>query len=202
MTDKERILMKIIHRLSLQYALKLKWGEKYDGVHFAPWIKGNILGDKLKPGMLVLCETSPLRGIHNWTVGFLHSPIPDGWAIKEIGSEKICNITNESFLPIVGFSKEELLIGEDYDFLQKIYKAFSRGGSYFYRFGGIKIIEKRKWKIYIREAFGGLGLDHGKEKSVPISFILRWNKKTSIKYILEKMIEAGYGTKEFERETI
>jgi hypothetical protein len=204
MTDKERILFIIIHRLALQYSLKLEYYKEPDGVYFAPWLGGFGRDEKLKSGMLVLCMTG--RSIHNWTVGFLVEKMANtslgGWVVREIGTNRLCNVYNESFLPIMGLSKIDLLEGDDYDFYQKVLKSFKRGGEYFYRFGGIEIIEKRKWKIYIRELFGGISIDHEKEESVPFYCIVKWNKKTSIKYILQKMREVGYGTKKFERREI
>ena len=194
MTDKERILFKIIQRMSLTYSHKLEWGKEYEGVHFAPW-KGSLLIDgKLQVGMLVLCQGS---GIHDWTIGYTVEKLYDdysGWIIRELDSDRLCKVSNDSFVPIEGLSNIDLLVKEDYVFYQKILKAFRRGGENWYRFGGIDIIEKRKWKIFIREKWGGID-----GESKPFYFIIKWNKKTSIKYILQKMVETGYGTRKFEK---
>ena len=199
MTDKERILLTIINRLYFQYSQKIPWESKPDGVYFAPWMGSVCDGfGNLKPGMLVMCMTS--RNIHDWTVGILYEKIYDGWAIKEIGSDRICNVTNEAFIPIEGMSEISLLTGDNFKFYQKVLKVFRKSNLFNYRFGGIEIIEKRKWKIFIREAFGGIGLLEKNEESVPFFCIVEWNKKTAIKFILQKMIEAGYGTKKFERK--
>lgn len=68
MTDKERILFNIIKRLSLTYANTLEWGKEREyGVYFAPWYDILVSESKLKPGMLVLCQTG--RVVHEWTIG-------------------------------------------------------------------------------------------------------------------------------------
>ena len=192
MTDKERILLNLIKRISITYMDS----KEHEGVHFAHYLGGFCSGGNLKAGMLVLCMSS---GIHDWTIGYLKEKINDGWAVKELDSDRLCNISNESFLPIQGLNKTELFTGDDYIFYNKVLTAFFRGSEYWYRFGGIDIIEKRKWKIWIREAFGGTNLKEGM-KSIPFFLEIKWNKKTSIKYILQKMKDAGYGTRGFERE--
>lgn len=199
MTDKERILFNIIKRLAATYSTALEWGkEKEYGVYFASWDIGLCSEGRLKPGMLVLCQTSPTS---DWTIGYLVEKITGGfsrWIVKEIDSERLCDIGNEQFLPIKGLSVEELLTGDDYKFLVKIKKAFRRGREDWYRFGGIEIIKKKIWKIIIREKFGGCcGPDM---ESIPFSLEIKWNKETTIKYILQEMIKAGYGSKKFERK--
>lgn len=194
MNDKERILINIISKLQSAMVLKCKTHliDFEDHVHFAN--NYGFLGTKkLKPGMLVLCNSNAR---HDWGVSFLVEPINDGWVLREIGSDRLCNMTNESFTPIVGMNKIDLLEGKNREFYIKVIKAFSRGGEYSYRFGGIDI-NKNKAVITIREVFGGSLRD---VKSIPFSFEMKWNKKTSIKNILNKMIEAGYGIRKFETE--
>lgn len=88
-----------------------------------------------------------------------------------------------------------LLEGDEYIFDKKVERAFHKGGEYVYRYGGVDFLENQTVRIWIREVFGGMF--HGKE-SKPFSFEMKWNKRTSVKKILESMRENGYGTRNFE----
>jgi len=195
MNDRERILMSILQRLQFTQGLCLhgdykKQFEK-DGnteyVHF-----GTFDDRPLQIGDLVMGQTGP---IDDFKIGWVHKIISfDNLIIREIGSDRLCNYSNESWKRIVGMDKSLLLEGDKYNFNIKVQKAFHRGNEFSYRFGGVDF-EEDTAKIWIREAFGGM-INGG---TVPFSFVIPWNKKTTIKKILELMIENGYGTKKFER---
>jgi hypothetical protein len=192
MTDKERILIKIIKNLYSTFISKMHvtgWGSANyeDHVHFAPWDKENI-----KKGALVLCYTS---GVHDYSIGILKEKIGYSRAlIREIGTNRICDIDNESFIPIKNMQEIELLEKDKYIIYCKILKAFNRGDEYWYRFGGVKFCGKNIVEIIIRERFGGL-----LNPSKPFNFKMKYNKKTTIKSILENMYDNGYGKRDFER---
>lgn len=198
MTDKERILMGIIRKLSstqVRRCDKGNWSSDiyYDEssksylTHFAYWDKY-----ELKVRDLVLCQSS---GLHDWTIGYIHELYDSATAvIGEIGTNRLCRVGNESFIPIRGMEKYELWEGEEYKFSMKVKKAFARGREYWYRYGGLEFPTKQEAVIYIREKFGGLDTP-----SKPFSFSMKYNAKTSIKTILEKMREHGYGTRAFEK---
>ena len=206
MNDKERILMEIISELaSTQILGPASHGG--GGYHEAAYQDKTLRGDlplthfaysiqdeDLKPGMLVLCQT---MGINDWKVGFIVKRLEYGRClIREIGSERVCDVGNERFLPILGLTERQLLEGDRYQFYLKVQKAFSRGDEYFYRFGGVTF-EEHEAVIWVRDYHGGF-LKYRQGGSLPFAVRLRWNKRTSVKAILEAMRAAGYGTREFD----
>jgi len=200
LTDKERILIRIIEKLSstqiMLYhngysanAFEQKfstWTDKY--IHFAYY-------DKPKPGDLVLAKTG---GMSKYKIGFYIKDIPDGGLIREIGTNNQCNYTNEQFIPIRNLDEIDTLEGDRYQFYIKVLKAFKKGDLYIYRYGGIDFKDDNIATIYIREAFGGLST----EGSQPFSVKIKWDKKTTIKSILEIMRKGGYGTHKFKQNSV
>jgi len=159
---------------------------KYRDVHF-----GCYDDRPLQPGDLVLAQTGP---VDDFKVAWVYQVVSESNCIlREIGSSHLCNYSNETFKRIVGMDKELLLEGDRYLFRVKVLKAFKRGGDYSYRYGDVEFHNERIVEIWIRESFGGWD-----GESIPFSFKMKWNKKTSIKKILETMIENGYGTRKFE----
>lgn len=203
LSDRERILTTVIQELSTA-AILCPRGNGYDEaswkgrsgndgmyVHFAHYRKP-IAGD------LVIGDTG---SISQWKIGFYVEPLNDslgGAVIREIGSQRLCNYSNEEFTPIVGLSKTDLLEGDRYQVYLKVLKAFGKGAEYMYRFGGVDI-EDAKMTIWIREAFGGRSSSKDRG-SKPFSVEMPWDKKTTVKAILAAMRAAGYGTRQFERE--
>jgi len=192
MTDKERVLAHVIRGLYSTCLKYCPWQGEYDSPHFAPWIRG----DNLKPGMLVLGQTG---NMDKWLIAYLVRPLVEeslgGWLLKEIGSNKMCRMTNEGFIPILGVQPRYLYEQGQQSFYQKVLKAFKRGGEYMYRFGGLSFISEKKAKISIRQIFNG-GPIGGTQ---PFSFEIEFDSKTSIKKILAQMKTRGYGTREFKK---
>ncbi len=199
LTDRERILMTIIDRLSGTFML-MRGSVSYFGpeayttpslgtlVHFANYAEP-------KPGDLVLAKTGH---VSEWKIGwYVKKRLGSlgGAVIREIGSERLCNYDNESFVPIYGLDPITLLEGDKRAFYVKVVKAFRRGDEYVYRFGGIRF-EGQEACITIREVFGGALAGGG---SQPFDVRLVWNKRMSVKRILEAMRAGGYGTHKFER---
>ena len=198
LSDRERILMAIIDRLSATFTLapacrnrgwssdgfKDSYGSEY--VHFAPW-------DKAKPGDLVLAKTGH---VSEWKVGWYVEPLPGsygGAVIREIGTNRLCNYGNEDFCPIRGLDSITLLEGDKRQFYAKVMTAFRKGDEYVYRFGGLTF-EGNEAVIGVREVFGGALSGAGSE---PFYVRLVWSKKTSVKAILAAMRAGGYGTHKF-----
>jgi len=204
MTDKERILTAIVRELSTTQILARKvnltfsaadfergFGDRGHYAHFAAY-RQPVVGD------LVLCNSS---GLHPWTIGWYVEQEPRGHAtatIREIGTERLCNMSNESFYPIVGMSPLDMLEGEQHRFYAKVTRAFWKADEYFYRFGGLDFPEKRRAIIWVREAFGGhLG---EREESVPFAVETTFTVRTSIDRIVRTLREGGLGTRKFERQ--
>jgi hypothetical protein len=191
MNDKERILMLILERLYSTQVLCLR---AYDEIKFRDGEYVHFGGYDDRPiqrGDLVMAQTG---SISDWKIAWVHTVVTnDTCILREIGSNRLCNYGNGRFVRIAGMHESLLLEGDKYLFKQKIIRAFQRGDEYIYRFGGVDFLDDGSAKIWIREMFGGL-----KDKSEPFSFEMKWNKNTSIKKILETMIENGYGTRKFE----
>lgn len=194
LSDRERILMYIVDQLSatLLLAPACRGYRKEDFTspslgemcHFAHY-------DKPQPGDLVLAKTG---GIGEFKIGwFVESRQGNfgGAVIREIGSDLLCNYDNESFVPIRGLHKSMLYEGEQRAMYQKVLRAFRKGDEYLYRFGGLDFYGE-EIAITVREVFGGLG-----GNSDPFDVRMKWNKRTSVKRILQTMREQGYGTRSF-----
>lgn len=195
LSDRERILMTIIDRLASTQILMPgsvhRWGpEAFTTpslgtlVHFANYAEP-------KPGDLVLAKTGH---VSEWKIGWYVEKrfgTFGGAVIREIGSERLCNYDNESFVPIVGLDPISLLESDQRQFYVKVLHAFRKGDEYVYRFGGLRF-EGPEAVITIREVFGGMG-----KPSQPFDIRMVWNKRTSAKTILAAMRAGGYGTKEF-----
>ena len=195
MNDKERILLVLLDEMSLTQLLCLRGNEEAkfkdetrgEYVHFGAYDDREVQKDDL-----VLCATG---NVHDWKIGWVHEVIDMSTCIiREIGSNRLCNVSNEMFKRIVGVGDSLLLEGEKYIFQQKVMRAFGKGDEYMYRFGGIDFLDDQTVaRVWIREAFGGID-----KPSKPFSFEMAWNKRTSVKKILEAMRENGYGTRKFE----
>lgn len=187
------ILVNRFYGASLGYAHRDQYNEsdwkdkdgKIDKVHFA-------LYRKPRAGDLVMGTTGLMRGVHHWSIGFFVEPLPDGAVIREIGTDNLCDYTNEQFAVIDGLHKSHLLEGEQYKMSIKVQQAFSKGDEYSYRYGGCDF-DGDSVKIWIREAFGGLS-----RQSIPFSVTMKYDRKTSVKKILSAMKTGGYSTRKFD----
>jgi hypothetical protein len=132
MKDKERILMIIITRIipALTYCCNT-YKEKEDYVKSFMFTK-----NELENGDLVFASTSIEP--NDFMVGFIEEIKSDCTVIREIGSNRLCNYSNESFTRInkdkLGY---EILEGIQYKTYQKVLKAFSKYTKYGTRFKSI-----------------------------------------------------------------
>jgi len=205
LTDRERILSHVIAGLASTSILaqrgdtftEVSFNRGFDSdcyVHFVRYRKP-VKGD------LVIGTTGFVRGVHEYSIGFYVEPLDPsigGAVIREIGSQRLCNYSNEEFVPIVGLYREDLFEGHEYIMSRKVKAAFAKGGDYWHRYSKVEFSEEnkvRKVKIWVREVFGGM--DRGKE-SQPYAIEMEWTPKTSIKAILAAMRAGGYGTRKFE----
>lgn len=168
MTDKERILMVIITRIipGLCYGC-------YSYTDKENYVKSYMLErNGLEKGDLVFANTSIKP--NDFMVGFIEEIKKDCTVIREIGSNKLCNYSNESFTKI---NKEklgyEVLEGLQYQTYQKVLKAFSEYARYYTRFKSIAF-DKNKCVVQSRAAFSN-------DTKFEIEFC--YNSKTTIKSI-------------------
>lgn len=160
-------------------------------MHFAPWIK------EPRPGMIVLCLTSAFQ-MHDWViaevvrvVGYAHC------VLRDLNTGKLLDMSNESFVPIVGLTRRALWTDDEFEFNRKVEKAFRRLGDYYHVYGGVDFADD-KATIWVRKKWGGMNLQN--RETVPYSVEIQWNKRTTIKAICEALQEAGYAEREFDTE--
>ncbi len=192
LTDREKILMTIISKLSTTQLLGPGGRFCHDSKAFGDYVHF-AYGEKPKKGDLVIGKTGR-NG--RWKIGIYQEPLLGGWGgavIGEISTGKLCNYGNEEFVPIVGLTDSDLRCGIQREMEAKVVAAFQRGDEFNYRYGGIKF-DGDEIEITIREAFNGFG-----DGSIPFSVRMKYNKRTSVKAILKAMRDGGYGTREFER---
>ena len=195
MTDRERILTALVSQLHSTLLLApccrgYKPEDFGDYAHFAHY-------KKPAKGDLVFAGTGPNS---EWKLAWFVADIPGGALVREIGSNKTCNYTNESFTPVVGMRQNELYETDQHAMYVKIKKAFHKGDEYLYRFGGCEFAGQEV-VIWIREVFGG-ALATKDAPSVPFSVRMAWGRKTTIREILAAMRAGGYGTKSFRGDSV
>lgn len=143
------------------------------------------------PGDLVHCLTvADDRWRFAW---FVERLAHDSALVREIGSGDLGRISNDSFRPVAGMAKEDLLEGDQYRLLVKVRKAFLRGynmrrlGTYEHRFGGIEFPTDGLARVWVRKVFD--------DAKYPID--IRWTPRMSIAAILRAMFDGGYGSMPF-----
>jgi len=184
MTDKERILMRLVQRLAFgasqhQYMLEAEGRKSLCGFEFHR--RQPEIGD------LVIAEST--RMMNDWVVGWVAGfNEPDTTVIREIGSDRLCDYSNESWKVLTDTDHEHFLEGKERKFYEKVCKAFARGGEYQHRYGGLSF-DGATATITVREVWDG----HGVEAYAPVDVVMKWNSRTTINAILQAMEDAGYG---------
>ena len=175
MTDKERILMTVITRIipGLMYC-----GYSYEKRE--EYVKSYMLDTTgLKSGDLVFANTTIYP--NDFVVGFIHEIKPDCVAIREIGSDRICNYYNEAFTKInkdkLGY---EALEGVQYEIYQKVMRAFRKYAEYSCKLKSVSFNDD-VCTVEGRKMFSG-------ETKFEINF--KYNGKTTIKSIGKLIKEA------------
>lgn len=164
MTDKERILTHIISVYYPKYMLRIGNDNSIEFFN---------KNSKPKIDDLVLARTS---GLHDFTIGYVVDIKSDSeMTIREIGTQRTCNIGNEMFYSI---DKEHLyenylLEGLQYKTYCKVMKAISNVDGYTYRFHSIDFNDN-KCTVNLRLIF---------EDSITKTTTFNYSSKTTIKEI-------------------
>jgi len=199
MTEKERILIDIIKQLKTAQALSHGfYGYKRDtfkgtreGEYYTHWGLGTEERD-IKIGDLVMCETMHTS---DYSIGFVHTILTSSnMVIREIGTNRLCNVSNEMFVPLRDIHESILLDGDRRAFRNKVQKVIRKADHTWHLYGGIKFLEDNIAEVTIRTRYGGLDCE------VPYKVKINWNKRTSQKFILEELNKAGFGTREFDKD--
>jgi len=184
MTDKERILFYILRQLSFN---RIKYNDGVAGLAITDvFFRHPEYGkNEIKIGDIVLCQSS---GIHDWTVGYVHEIKTDSYiVVKDLTSDRKCNIENDSFLVLEGVMNEHLLYGEQLKLKNKIIKAFRKEDEWLYRYGGIRFDNNLAY-VTITERLAIKGRE-------PFEIEIYFTKNTTIKSIIEQLRAGGYGSK-------
>ena len=169
MKDKERILMTIINRIipGLYFSNSIEDKEKICKTYM-------LEKNYLKHGDLVFANTTIVP--NDFMVGFVEKVDEenDCVVIREIGSERLCNYSNEFFTVI---NKEklgyEILEGVQYKKYKKVTKAFADYTPYYTRFKSLSF-DGDICTVEARVAF---------EQDTIFEISFPYNNKTSIKEI-------------------
>lgn len=169
MKDKERILMTIINRIipSLYFSNSIEDKEKICKTYM-------LEKNYLKHGDLVFANTTIVP--NDFMVGFVEKVDEenDCVVIREIGSERLCNYSNELFTVI---NKEklgyEILEGVQYKIYKKVTKAFADYTRYYTRFKSLSF-DGDICTVEARVTF---------EQDTIFEISFPYNNKTSIKEI-------------------
>lgn len=199
--DKLRLLTTIISRLCFRAAI---WHPEREASETGVYTKARDVHSqdenrKLKVGMLVVCQTS---GIHDWTVAFVEEVFATGAygpdvMLREIGSNRLCRMGNESYYSIHGLSESDLFEGEKRKFFHLVVRTIGRLGDDWRRYGGLEFVDDKMCRVMIREKFGGMSNEFD---SVPFSIEIRWNRsRLSMRQLMKELEAGGYSTKEFGR---
>lgn len=124
MTDKERVLMTIIKSFYIKY------------INSDIELLYRCNSSEIKIGDLVLAVTGKIHELQDFTIGYVVEINNEhDMTLREIGSNRICNISNELFykIPIdLLIDKNYLLEGEKYKIYEKVLKAISKCDDYFH----------------------------------------------------------------------
>jgi hypothetical protein len=150
-----------------------------------------------KKGDLVLCQTSTGLQQNPFLVSFVEADgnknDPRGLVLRAIGTNQLCDYSNENFCKITGIQGRFLFEGAQREFSVKLHKALRKIGSYNHRFREVSFPEDWVAEVRIGEPFGGLNKPT-KDYLIRIPF----TKRMAIKAIVAQLVEQGYGTREFE----
>jgi hypothetical protein len=146
-------------------------------------------------GDLVLCATSGRIQYHDWVIGWVKEIHESHeFLIREIGSNRLCRISNERFYVIEGLSELKKLEGDQYRFYIKVVTAMSKYGDGWRLFSNIKFHEDQV-TVSLREKLNGLQRD---KVQVPFEITFKWHPKMTYKKIALILEENGWFTKPFE----
>lgn len=142
-SDRERITGVVLGALKFSAlfpgrGMYRAWGVLPDKSDLSPvaWKGSSYKRDEVPPdGSLVLCDTSPN---HKWGVSFFEGFVPsvegdqgrpDGWVLREPGTENLLNMANEGFTVLVGIPPTQILEGRQHAFWQDLWTATHREDS-------------------------------------------------------------------------
>lgn len=204
MTDRERILINIAaelaheveyyQRLPVVQAHERQWPDSARPIR-TEW--GVLNRPKYQKGDLVVCFTSTGRQQNPWLISFVEADgckhDAQGLLLRAIGTNNLCDYSNESFIRITGIPARLLWEGDQYQFSLKLHKALRKLDNYLHVFRGLEFPESNRAVVYIGQRWGGMS-----KPTKPYTVEIQFAKRTSVKSIISSLEAAGFGTREFE----
>lgn len=204
MTDRERILVNIAAELAheVEYYQRMlcvrqherQWSDSARRIR-TNW---DCIGrPKYEKGDLVVCFTSTGRQQNPWLISFVEADgckdDPRGLLLRAIGTDKLCDYSNESFIRITGIPARLLWEGDQYQFSVKLNRALRKIDEYMHVFRGLEFPEPNRAVVYIGQRWGGMN-----NPTKPYTIEIPFTKRTSVKAVIEALENNGFGTREFE----
>lgn len=204
MTDRERILVNIAASLAheVEYYQRLHVVQEHercwpDSARTIRTEWGCLGRPAYRKGDLVVCFTSTGRQQNPWLVSFVEADgckhDPQGLLLRAIGTNNLCDYSNESFIRITGIPARLLWEGDHYQFSLKLHRALSKLDNYVHVFRGLEFPEPDLALVYIGERWGGI-----KNPTKPYTIEIRISRRMTIKAIVNALEAGGFGTREFE----
>lgn len=203
-SDRARILINVVSMLAheVEYYQRLPVVQQ----HEAQWpdsarnirAKWDCMGrPQYEKGDLVVCFTSSGRQQNPWLISFVEADgckdDPRGLLLRAIGTDKLCDYSNESFIRITGIPERLLWEGDKRQFSLKLNKALRKIDNYIHVFRGLEFPEPNRAKVYIGERRGGLN-----QNTKPYIIEIPFTKRMSVKAVIVALEAGGFGTREFE----
>lgn len=185
LTDRERILTEVLRALLFTQRLCLHKTSEADfkrdsGGEYAHF--GGYDDRPIQVGDLVLAQSGR---ISNWSVGWVAQIYSEHHILmRDIGSNKVCDYSNESFVRIAGMYEEHILDGDKYAFYKKLLKALDQADDFHHRFRSIHFPSERVARIGIAEKWAN---------EVTAQIEIKFTKRTTIKQILSTLQANGVG---------
>lgn len=152
-----------------------------------------------KIGDLVSCRTSAGIKQNTFVIAFVESVgtpnDPNGLLLRAIGTNDLCNYSNEEFVEIIGIPKSLLWMGEQRRFQEKVQKVLRKLNTYVHRFRGLEFIGDDEADVYFGEVFGGAMAN---KATNPYAIRVKFDRKTTLKSIVKQLKDGGFGTRKFE----
>lgn len=216
-SDRDRVLMNIavdtsgtvhdeMRRLKKGWTLRFIFDRPAG--QFIPTEMAKAIQMPLVPGDIVRCRTNPK---HPWGISEYVEDIPDGALLRQIGSDRLLNMTNESFDVLRFMTPSRLYTGKKlqvYNWASG--KAFSKrynpDADYYKRCGGVEfsgelpgyqpprnapvgqVVIWSRAHIWAQEKRQGDATTYAH----PRSFVLTWSKSTRLRDIVAAMKAQGF----------
>ncbi len=138
LSDKERMLLYLVGRLGLEVAF-------INGRRISDPEGFHVSLDKAKPGEIAIAGSSFHEPNPFVVAKIVHANPNSEWLVQELGSNRTCKYTNETFYPIRNLPPGIFLMGKERKFYELVRKAFRK---VFFRFNSLDFSGETAILIY------------------------------------------------------